>query len=383
MTSQAMQRLPKLTQSKIELERQSMDDPGTKLDIAKLSPEVEKLQESLLSKIIGQDRAIRQIIKAYIPTTVNMHRENRPMGVFLFLGPTGVGKSETVKQFAKTLLGKRDAVTKIDCNEYQQDHEVAKLIGAPPGYVGFNVPPRLAQEQIDQYQTQDVKINIILFDEIEKADPRLFDAILSILGDGMLVLGNGQKADFSRSFIFLTSNLGSAEVKKLIQGEGIGYKQKEEMKKETIDEQIYRTAKSAAEKKFRPEFLNRIDRTIVFRPLDEASIRKILTVELRELQYRIWHSPYRGFKLGEGKSIPPRFTIVFKLTDAATNFIIKEGFSDLYGARELNRVIDRYIAFPLAALISSKQVQHGDRLKVDHVEGEKDLTFTKDGVLTT
>jgi ATP-dependent Clp protease ATP-binding subunit ClpB len=245
------------------------------LDVSKLSPEVQKLEDNLLAGVIGQARAIRQIMKAYVPTTVNMHRKARPLGVFLFLGPTGVGKSETVKVFAKQLLGSRDYLTKIDCNEFQEDHEVMKLLGAPPSYVGYNDTPRLAQDKIDQYQKKDVKINIILFDEIEKATPRLFDSILSILGDGGLTLGNGKYADFSRSFIFLTSNLGSHEVRRLIEGAGIGFKISD-ADRDDLDQRIYRASKTAVEKKFRPEFINRLDKIVVFRSLAESTLRQIL-----------------------------------------------------------------------------------------------------------
>src|SRR5579859_4627208 len=148
-----------------------------KLSVSKLSPEVEKLQAALLSKIIGQERAIKQIVNGYIPTTVNMQREHRPLGVYLFLGPTGVGKSEATKQFARFLLGKTTCLTKIDCTEFKHEHETAKLLGAPPGYIGYDKNPRLAQNNIDQYQTAERKVNVILFDEIEKADDHLFDVI--------------------------------------------------------------------------------------------------------------------------------------------------------------------------------------------------------------
>lgn len=348
------------------------------LDITKLSKEIQNLHDILSAKVIGQERAVRQIIKAYVPTTVNMHREHRPMGVFLFLGPTGVGKSEMVKTFAKALLDKKEALTKIDCNEFQEDHEVMKLLGAPPSYIGYNDEPRLSQGKIDQYQTKDCKINIILFDEIEKATPRLFDSILSILGDGGLTLGNGKFTDFSRSFIFLTSNLGSHEVRRLIEGKGIGFSLSDE-DRDDLDQRIYKASKAAVEKKFRPEFINRLDKIVVFRSLAESTLRKILQKELRELHWRIWSSPSRDFVLTSGQALPPRLSIYFALTDAAFNFVLKEGTSDLYGARELNRTIDRYLAFPLATLISSGQVVHGDKLTVDHVEGASDLVFQKTG----
>lgn len=348
------------------------------LDATKLSKEVQGVQDAMLSKVIGQDRAIRQIMKAYVPMTVNMHRQNRPMGVFLFLGPTGVGKSETVKAFAQTLLGKKESLTKIDCNEFQEDHEVMKLLGAPPSYVGYNEAPRLAQEKIDQHQTKNCKINIILFDEIEKATPRLFDSILSILGDGGLTLGNGKLVDFSKSFIFLTSNLGSKEVRTLIEGSGIGFKLSDTAR-EDLDQRIYKASKAAVEKKFRPEFINRLDKVVVFLSLSEDTLRQILRNELKALQWRIWGSPFRDFAFGTDAPQPQRLSVYFKLTDAAFEFVLKEGTSDLYGARELNRTIDRYLSFPLAALISSEQVVSGDKIKIDYESEKEDLTFLKDG----
>lgn len=359
--------------------------PSEKLDLARLSPEVEKLQFALLSKIIGQERAVKQIISGYIPTTVNMHRDSRPLGVYLFLGPTGVGKSETVKQFARYLLGKPTSLTKIDCNEFQQEHEVSKLIGAPPGYVGFHDEensrqkgkmPRLHQKEIDRYQTKDTKVNIVLFDEIEKADPRLFDAILSILGDGVLTLGNGEKTDFSRTFIFFTSNLGSSEIRQLLRGEGIGF-QKEKQESKDIDNAIYKVSKKAVEKKFKPEFLNRVDKLIVFRPLEEISLRLILKNELRDLQWRVFRAPFKGWDITSKEPTPARQDVNFRVTRKAEDFLIKEGTSEIYGARELNRAVDKFVGLPLASLISSGQLKHGDHVEIDYTDGMAELDFVK------
>lgn len=350
-----------------------------KLDISALSPEIKALQDSLLARIVGQERAIQQIIKAYVPSTVNMHRHDRPLGTFLFLGPTGVGKSEVVKCFSKILLGNKNALTKIDCNEYQNHHESAKLIGAPPGYLGYSEEPRLSQKKIDQFQTKQSKINIVLFDEIEKADDHLFDAILSILGDGVLTLGNSNTTDFSRTFVFLTSNLGSRETRKLIEGSGIGFSSNDDDREE-LDDRIYRASKKAVEKKFRPEFINRLDKMVVFHSLSNDSLRQILRIELKDLQYRLLESPFRNFKIGETTGpVPDRRSILFSLTEAAKKFLLKEGTSEIYGARELNRTIDRFVGFPLATLISSEQLEDGDKVKIDYVDGDKDLTFTRDG----
>lgn len=370
--------LPHPQQPFQRIERDPVTD--TILKLGEMSSEADKLYKRLSESVIGQDRAIRRIVKAYIPTTVNLHRENRPMGVFLFMGPTGVGKSETVKAFAEILLGSSKALTKIDCTEFQSSHEAAKLLGAPPGYVGYGEIPRLAQEKIDQFQTKDSKINIILFDEIEKADPRLFDSILSILGDGQLTLGNGKSVDFSRSFIFLTSNLGSSETRTLIEGSGIGFNSHESDRTE-LDQRIYRVSKEAVKKKFRPEFSNRLDSVVVFRSLAQDTLKLILKKELDRLQWDIWKSPYRDFDFSgakkNGLEIPARFDVRFALTEECKAFILKEGTSEVNGARELQRTIDKYVRYPLASLISSKQLGTGDKVLVDHVEDQKDLSFRK------
>lgn len=357
-----------------------MIEPNESLDVSKLSPEADKLQSALLAKIIGQDRAVKQVVNGFIPMTVNMQRENKPLGVYLFLGPTGVGKSETVKQFARYLLGKTTSLTKIDCTEFQQEHETAKLLGAPPGYVGFDKPPRLAQAEINKHQTKDCKVNIILFDEIEKADDHLFDAIMSILGDAVLTLGNGKTTDFSNSFIFLTSNLGSHEIRRLLRGEGLGF-QKIEKTVEDVDDAIYRVSKKAAEKKWRPEFINRVDKIVVFRPLAEDSLRTILKIELSALQWRIRRAPFKGWDLSSKEPMPKRQDIEFRVSGAAMDFLLKEGTSEIYGAREMNRAVDRFVTVPLSSLIGSGQLKSGEKVRIEYVAGATDLKFTKENFL--
>lgn len=349
----------------------------TPLNPKQLSAKAQTLSDKLNAKVIGQERAIRQIIKSYVPMTVNMHREGRPLGVFLFLGPTGVGKTETVRTFASLLLGSRNAITRIDCAEYDESHHVSKIIGAPPGYVGHNEAPLLSQKKIDQHQTKENKINVILFDEIEKGHSRLFDAIMTILGDGRLTLGNGSVVDFSRSFIFLTSNLGSEAVRKMVEGASIGFNPTTS-ERDDMDDSVYKMSKEAAKKQFRPEFINRLDSTVVFRSLSRDSLKRILKIELDELQWRIWRSPWRDFSgLSSGEKMPDGRSIVFALTSDAKDFLLDEGTSEIYGARELNRAIDKYVGFPMAALIASDQLMSGDKVKIDFTKGDKDLTFTK------
>lgn len=348
------------------------------LDPKQFSAEVGALSDRLNAKVLGQERAVRQIVKSYVMCQSGLNREGRPLGVFLFLGPTGVGKTEVVRVFADTILGGRDKLTRIDCTEFQEGHEVAKLMGSPPGYLGYKDTPRLAQKEIDKHQSKTQRVNIILFDEIEKADDRLFSAILSVLGDGRLTLGDGSSTDFTNSYIFLTSNLGSREMKKLLKGTKMGFGGDEITT--SMDEQIYGQSKKAAEKAFSPEFLNRVDRLIVFRPLSESALRQILKKELQELRWRLWRIPWKDYKFGTGMPVPERNDMDFKLTPDAENFLLKEGTSEVYGARELNRVIDRYLTFPMAALMSSKQFVLGDRMVVDYKDGE--MKFTKDGKTT-
>jgi len=249
-----------------------------------------------------------------------------------------------------------------------------KLLGAPPSYVGYNDEPRLSQKKIDQHHTKDCKINIILFDEIEKADPRLFDAILSILGDGVLTLGNGSVTDFSNSYIFLTSNIGSKETQKILAGESMGFKS-DDIDADKTDDRIYKATKKAVSRQFRPEFINRVDSLIVFRALTKESLDKILAIEVNNMHNRIWKAPFKDWKVGSNVPQPQARSITFVLTTPAREFLLTEGYSEKYGARELNRTIDRYIGFPIASLISSGQVKHGDRLMVFHTPEEKELKF--------
>ena len=348
----------------------------TLLDPKKLPEKVVKLQGKLNHKVIGQDRAIKEIVKAYTTMTVNIQREGRPLGVFLFLGPTGVGKTEVVRQFAAALLGDRNRYTRIDCTEYAESHAALKLTGAPPSYLGYGDEPRLSQKNINKYQTKTEKTNILLFDEIEKGAPKLWDTIMTILGDGILTLGTGAVTNFERTFIFLTSNLGSEDTRKILDGSGLGF-QTPRVTREETDDKLYRAAKAQVKKHFRPEFANRLDRIVVFRPLSRESLKKILKLELDELQWRIWRSPWHGLDFASGERIASSRSIIFKLTDAASEFLLDEGTSEVFGARELNRVIDRFVGFPMASLIASEQLVHGDTVKVDKLSEEEDFRFLK------
>jgi len=356
-----------------------MPDEFKKLDISVLSKEAQDLKDSLLRQIIGQERAVDQFVKIFQQASVGMMRDGRPLATFLFAGPTGTGKSECVRCAANFLLNSKDAITRIDCGEYQHSHETAKLFGSPPGYVGYaeKKSVRLSQEAIDKFQTTKNKINIILFDEIEEAHESVLSAILQILDAGRLTLGTGDVTDFSRSIIVLTSNLGEKEMQNTLKGATLGLAPQQEIGIST-DDGIYKAAKGAAIKYFKAKFMNRIDRLVVFRALSEKSLREILNIELFKLEARVWGSASKDWKFSDGTALP-QFRVYFHYTDKAKDFLIQEGTSKVYGARELNRAIDRFVAFPIGALIGSKQIVHGDLVEVDHEEGSKELTFVLTG----
>jgi ATP-dependent Clp protease ATP-binding subunit ClpB len=342
------------------------------LDPEMRSSEVLDFERRLLSKIVGQDRAVQRIINMYQIYLAGMTTPNHPVGNLLFLGPTGSGKTRVVEASAEILFGSPRAFIKIDCAEFQHSHEIAKLIGSPPGYLGHReTPPLLTQEAIDQHQTDRVKMSFILFDEIEKANDALWQLLLGILDKATLTLGDNRKVDLSRCVIFMTSNLGAVEMAEMMQG-GIGFTsavKQDEAALADLDRKLYRTALEVAKKKFSPEFMNRIDKVVVFRTLTQNNLRQILDIELNDVQNRIMASQTdRQF--------------IFRCTAEAKEFLLTEGTDLKYGARHLKRAIERHLVFPLSNLIATAQIGLGDVIKIDlSVEGDK-LVFSKDRVIS-
>jgi ATP-dependent Clp protease ATP-binding subunit ClpB len=343
-----------------------------KLDPTQTGQDAEKLYTDLHKRIIGQNEAIDQIVNIYQMYLAGMNSPCRPIGNFLFLGPTGSGKTRLVEASAESLVGDSRAMIKIDCAEFQHSHEIAKLIGSPPGYLGHReTHPLLSQEVLNQYHTEKIKLSFVLFDEIEKASDALWNLLLGILDKATLTLGDNRRVDFSRTLIFMTSNLGAAEMGSILRP-NLGFATSEIEKRhatgdmdEGTAEKISRTGVEAARRKFTPEFMNRIDKVVVFRPLGQPELRKILGLELNILQQRIFNS----------STTTP---FVFSLTEAAKDFLLREGTDMKYGARHLKRAIDRTLVHPLSNLIATQQVRGGDLIKIDFERELNQLTFAKE-----
>jgi len=339
---------------------------GILLDPERKSPRAKEFEDKLSGLIVGQERAVRRMSGLFQIYLAGMNNPARPVGTMLFLGPTGSGKTRVVEAAAEVLFGEPHAVVKIDCAEFQHSHEIAKLIGSPPGYLGHReTSPMLTQENLDKAHTDDTKLTYVLFDEIEKASDSLWQLLLGILDKATLTLGDNRRVDFSRTVVIMTSNLGAREMSDMISG-GIGFaptKADKTKEDNEIDTKIYRTALEAAKRKFSPEFMNRIDKVVVFRSLKEHHLGRILNIELKAVQGRITESAGTKF--------------IFECSDEAKQFLLNEGIDLKYGARHLKRSIERHLVYPLSNLVATQQVETGDFVTVDFDPDKKVLTFTK------
>ncbi|MCC7154868.1 MAG: ATP-dependent Clp protease ATP-binding subunit, partial [Bryobacterales bacterium] len=335
-----------------------MTCPTAVLDPTRTGREADSLEKSLRRLIIGQDDAIEQIVNIYQMHLTGLCPQNRPVGNFLFLGPTGSGKTRIVEATAESLVGTSRAVIKIDCAEFQHSHEIAKLIGSPPGYLGHReTHPLLSQEVLNQHHTEKVKVSFVLFDEIEKASDALWNLLLGILDKGTLTLGDNRRVDFSRALIFMTSNLGASEMSSMM-GFKLGFRDPEQnpskrLADAKVNAKIEKSGVEAARRKFTPEFMNRLDKIVVFHPLGEPELRRILELELSMVQDRI-------FRAASDKSF------VFTTTESARGHLLAEGTDLKYGARHLKRAIERLLVQPISNLMATDQVRCGDVVKVDY-----------------
>jgi ATP-dependent Clp protease ATP-binding subunit ClpB len=342
-----------------------MSDYILNLDPSKRSTDTIDFQTALRGKIVGQEEGVQALVDLYQVFRAGLNSPGRPVGNLLFLGPTGSGKTRIVEAAAEILFGEARAVIKIDCAEFQHSHEIAKLIGSPPGYLGHReTHPLITQESLAASHTDKLKLSFLLFDEIEKASDALWQLLLGMLDKATLTLGDNRKVDLSSTVIFLTSNLGGGEIAELMQG-GMGFVQPTDKPITGLDEKVQRTAVEAARRKFSPEFMNRLDKVVVFHPLQREQLQEVLDIELGEVQQRVLDTAKGQF--------------LFRVTDAGRHFLLQEGTDQRYGARHLKRAIERHVVYPLANLLATDQVTLGDLVRIDWDEIHKQLTFVREG----
>ncbi len=334
------------------------------LDTKKRSSTSRHFEDALRQKIVGQDEAVQALVELYQVFCAGLHAPGRPVGNLLFLGPTGSGKTRIVEAAAEILFGDSRALIKVDCAEFQHSHEIAKLIGSPPGYLGHReTHPLITQEALAASHRDELKLSFLLFDEIEKASDALWQLLLGMLDKATLTLGDNRRVNLSQTVIFLTSNLGGGEITELMQG-GMGFVQPRDKATTGLDEKVEKTAVEAARRKFSPEFMNRLDKVVVFHPLKCDELDEVLEIELGQVQKRVSDSTARPF--------------LFRITDEGREFLLEEGTDQRYGARHLKRAIERYLVSPIARLLATAQVRPGDLLLIDRHPGEEELLFIRD-----
>ncbi len=342
-----------------------MSAAAVQLDPGRRSPDSLNFESSLRRKIVGQAEAVQAVVDLFQVFRAGLNSPGRPVGNLLFLGPTGSGKTRIVEAGAEILFGDARAVIKVDCAEFQHSHEIAKLIGSPPGYLGHReTHPLITQEALAQYHTETLKLSFLLFDEIEKASDALWQLLLGILDKATLTLGDNRRVDLSQTMIFMTSNLGGLQITELMTG-GLGFIQPEQAAQPNFDGKVERTAVDAAKRKFSPEFMNRIDKIVVFHPLRDEQLDEILDIELGMVQKRVLDTQNGQF--------------LFRCSAPARRMLLKEGTDMKYGARHLKRAIERYVVYPLANLLATGQLRLGDMLCIDFDARKDKWLFVREG----
>ena len=315
-----------------------------------------ELTEAMCRKVVGQPKAIAAIVPYIQMHQASLAPEGRPAGVFLLLGPTGTGKTRTVEALAEQLHGSPKQMLKVDCGEFQMEHEVAKLIGAPPGYLGHReTQPMFTQAKLNAVSSERSDLSIVLFDEIEKAAHSMTRLLLGILDKAALRLGDNTTVNFERTLIFLTSNLGARAMIRSIRPD-FGFESIAGVPHKDQGSKLESIGVAAVRRRFTPEFVNRIDQVITYRPLDADAMAKILDHLLADFQ-RLVNSRLgvRAFRL--------------ELTGRARKFLLKEGASEEFGARELKRTLHRFLVHPLAAEISASRIAPGSLVSADAKNG--------------
>src|SRR5690349_20978210 len=320
------------------------------------------LAAQLTDLLVGQPEAIETIIPYIQMHQAGLAPEGRPMGVVLLLGPTGTGKTRTVEALAEVLHGSSKNLLKVDCGEFQMEHEVAKLIGAPPGYLGHReTQPMLTQQKLNAATSEKCSLSLVLFDEIEKAAPSMTRLLLGVLDKGILRLGDNSTVNFEKSLVFLTSNLGAREMMREINPE-FGFQSVRGAERADILNKLQSIALVAVRKRFSPEFVNRIDCIITYQPLTPEALSAILDHQITDLQNHV------NTRLGNRS-----FTL--EVPEPARAFLLERGTSPEYGARELNRTIHRFLTQPLATLVATNQVSAGARVLVEVADSKEKLVI--------
>lgn len=319
-----------------------------------------ELADSLRRRVVGQDDAI-DLIAPYVQLFQSgLAPAGRPIGVFLLLGPTGTGKTRTVESLAEAIHGHERHVLRVDCGEFQLDHEVAKLIGAPPGYLGHReTQPMISQQKLNAAASEKCALSLVLFDEIEKAAGSLTRLLLGVLDKASLKLGDNSVVNFENSLIFLTSNLGAREMMDRL-GDGYGFEAPGSGSGPA--RKLHSIALRAVRRRFSPEFINRVDQTITYSPLTRQAFEAILDLQLESLQQHI------GQRLGARA-----FRV--ELSAEARKFLLDAGTSARYGARELKRVLHRHVIQPVAALQVNGQTHPGGIVRVERARGREGLSL--------
>ena len=294
-----------------------------------------RLGDVLHQRVVGQDEAVDAVADAVLRARAGLKNPDRPIGSFLFLGPTGVGKTELCKTLARTLFDTQENIVRLDMSEYMEKHSVARLIGAPPGYVGYEEGGQLTEA------VRRKPYSVVLFDEVEKAHPDVFNTLLQLLDDGRLTDSQGRTVDFKNTIVIMTSNLGSQLLLEGISSQGI------------MEEGVRESVLSLLRTQFRPEFLNRVDEVVLFKPLLPEQIKQIIELLLESLRGR----------LAERK-------ITLELSDAAKDFIAREAYDPVYGARPLLRYLQRNLETPLAKAIIAEKITDGQMVKIDCQDGK-------------
>ena len=335
------------------------------LDPTIRSTDTRDFHQSLRAKIVGQDEGVQALVDMYQVLMAGLNSPGRPIGNFLFLGPTGSGKTRIAEAAAEIWFGDPRAMLKLDCAEFQHSHEIAKLIGSPPGYLGHReTHPLITQESLAQYHNEKHKFSILLLDEIEKASDALWQLLLGMLDKAALTLGDNRRVDMSQTMIFMTSNLGGGEITELMGG-GYGFIKSDDKPKDNLDQKVERTAVEAARRKFSPEFMNRLDKVVVFHPLHRKQLEQVLDIELAMVQQRVLETAKGQF--------------LFRVTTNARDFLLQEGTDQRYGARHLKRSIERHVVYPMANLLATDQVRLGDMICIDWDTPDDHLHFVREG----